>query len=62
MGLSQVSSHAFVFGRLTTLTAFIEGGFGAAIIGLSICFILSAVIAYIIGFYDLVDSVKDELE
>lgn len=57
MGATHVSSNAFVFGGLTTLTAFIGGNFAMAILGLSICFILSAIISYVIGFDDPIDEI-----
>lgn len=60
IGFNHVSSNAFVFGGLTTLPAFIDGNFVAAIIGLAICFALSAIISYMIGFNDSVDeSIED---
>lgn len=57
MGFSHVSSNAFVFGGLTTLPAFVGGNFIAAIIGLTICFILSAILSYAIGFEDPVADI-----
>ena len=50
MGWAQVSSNAFVFGGLTTLSAFVGGGFMYAIIGLLMSFAISAVVAYGLGF------------
>lgn len=47
MGLSKVSSSAFVFGGGTTLPALAAGNFKAAIIGLTISVIVSGVLAYI---------------
>ena len=47
MGFFKVSSSAFVFGGCTTLPAFVGGNFMAAIIGLIISVIVSAVLAYI---------------
>lgn len=47
MGFFKVSSNAFVFGGCTTIPAFIGGNFTAAIIGLVISVIVSAVLAYL---------------
>lgn len=47
MGYYKVSSNAFVFGGVTTIPAFVGGNLGAAIIGLIISVVVSAVLAYI---------------
>lgn len=47
MGFCKVSSSAFVFGGCSTLPALIAGNFGAAIIGLVISVIVSAILAYV---------------
>lgn len=52
MGWAHVSSNAFVFGGLTTLSAFVGGEFMYAIIGLALSFAISAVLAYVLGFKD----------
>lgn len=46
MGFCKVSSNAFVFGGCTTIPAFVGGNLTAAIIGLVISVIVSAVLAY----------------
>jgi len=62
MGLMGVSSNAFVFGGLTTLPAFVGGNFTWALIGLSICFVLSAVLAYVFGFEEKREQVDLKVE
>lgn len=47
MGFCKVSSNAFVFGGCTTIPAFVGGNLGAAIIGLIISVVVSAILAYI---------------
>jgi len=47
MGFCKVSSNAFVFGGCTTIPAFVGGNLTAAIIGLLISVVVSAVLAYI---------------
>jgi PTS system beta-glucosides-specific IIC component len=47
MGFFKVSSNAFVFGGVTTIPAFVGGNLAAAIIGLLISVVVSAILAYI---------------
>jgi Phosphotransferase system IIC components, glucose/maltose/N-acetylglucosamine-specific len=47
MGFFRVSSNAFVFGGVTTIPAFVGGNLAAAIIGLLISVVVSAILAYI---------------
>lgn len=47
MGFFQISSNAFVFGGVTTIPAFVGGNLAAAIIGLLISVVVSAILAYI---------------
>lgn len=53
LGLNHVTAHAMVFGGLTTLPTFVggePGNFLHAVIGLSICVVVSAVLTYLFGF------------
>jgi PTS system beta-glucosides-specific IIC component len=56
IGGTGVISHAFVFGGLTTLPAFVGDTFIHYIIGLLICFVVSAIAAVILGFKDSPDE------
>lgn len=47
MGFFKVSSNAFVFGGVTTIPAFVGGNLAAAIIGLLISVVVSAILAYL---------------
>lgn len=53
LGFNQVTSQSFVFGGLTTLPTFAggaPGNFLHAVIGLTICVVVSAALTYILGF------------
>lgn len=52
IGGTGTVSYAFVFGGLTTLPAFVGSTFIHYVIGLSICFIVGAIAAIILGFED----------
>lgn len=52
IGGTGVISHAFVFGGLTTLPAFVGDTFIHYLIGLLICFVVSAVATVLLGFKD----------
>ena len=50
MGANQVIANAFVFGGLTTIPAFIGPTLVHYLIGLAICFTVSAIATYLMGF------------
>lgn len=52
IGGTGVISHAFVFGGLTTIPAFVGDTLVHYLIGLGICFVVGAVAAYSLGFED----------
>ncbi|GIN63339.1 PTS beta-glucoside transporter subunit EIIBCA [Robertmurraya siralis] len=52
MGGNGVISNAFVFGGLTTIPAFAGNTLIHYLIGLLICFVVSAVVAFVLGFKD----------
>lgn len=56
IGGTGVISHAFVFGGLTTLPAFVGETFVHYVIGLLICFAVSAIATIMLGFEDTVDE------
>lgn len=60
MGGNGVISNAFVFGGLTTIPAFAGDTLIHYLIGLLICFIVSAVVAFLLGFKEDKD-VKGEV-
>jgi PTS system beta-glucosides-specific IIC component len=52
IGGTEVISHAFVFGGLTTIPAFVGSTLVHYLIGLAICFVVGAVVSYFLGFDD----------
>lgn len=52
MGANQVIANAFVFGGLTTIPAFVGSTLIHYLIGLLICFVVSAVATVVMGFED----------